>query len=199
MSDKFSLDSYIDVAERILLFKQSYPNGSLQTIDWGTETIGERIFVYYQAAAYREDMDPRPGHGTAWEPFPGPTSYTRDSELMNAETAAWGRAIVALGIVANRKIASKQEVRARTDRTISVEEGPPAGALTPVELTSLRNLYKESGWSADDLRLNLTAVGAQDVSDVRKAMGALSTDQGRELSVLLFAAVTDATVEEEAA
>ena len=32
---------------------------------------------------------------------------------MNAETAAWGRAIVACGLTSNRKIASKQEVKAR--------------------------------------------------------------------------------------
>jgi hypothetical protein len=49
----------------------------------------------------------------AWEPFPGPTPYTKDSELMNAETAAWGRAIVAVGLAANKTIASRQEVEAR--------------------------------------------------------------------------------------
>ena len=52
--------------------------------------------------------------GTAWEPIPGPTPYTKDSELMNAETAAWGRAIIAAGIP-SKKIASSQEVQARQE------------------------------------------------------------------------------------
>lgn len=110
---KPSLDDYIDVAERILQFKEKHPDGSLQTIDWCVSEVAGKTFIVYRAAAYRTPDDPRPGHGTAWEPFPGPTSFTKDSELMNAETAAWGRAIVATGIAANRKIASAQEVKAR--------------------------------------------------------------------------------------
>lgn len=112
--DKSSLDDYIDVAERIVQFRGHYPDGSLQAYAEPTVmTIGDKTFIKYTAAAYRTPDDHRPGIGTAWEPFPGTTPYTRNSELMNAETAAWGRAIVALGIVANRKIASKQEVQAR--------------------------------------------------------------------------------------
>jgi hypothetical protein len=68
--------------------------------------------VAYVAAAYRTPDDPRPGIGVAWELYPGTTPYTRDSELMNAETSAWGRAIVAVGIP-TKKIASADEVRNR--------------------------------------------------------------------------------------
>lgn len=113
MSKGFSIDDYVDVAERIVHFKEKHPDGSLQTIDWQVVEVAGRTFIVYRAAAYRTPDDERPGHGIAWEPFPGPTPYTKDSELMNAETSAWGRAIVALGLAANRKLASRQEVKAR--------------------------------------------------------------------------------------
>lgn len=112
----FSLDDYVDVAERIQNFMDAHPEGSLQqACDPEVVQVGDRLFIKYTAAAFRHPHDPRPGIGTAWEPFPGQTPYTKNSELMNAETAAWGRAIVALGIVANRKLASRQEVRARVE------------------------------------------------------------------------------------
>jgi hypothetical protein len=113
MSNRPSLDDYVDVAERIVAFKDQYPEGSLQTLTWYVQEYGERTFVIYKAAAFRTPTDNRPGHGCAWEPFPGKTPYTENSELMNAETAAWGRAIVALGITSKRSIASRQEVKAR--------------------------------------------------------------------------------------
>jgi hypothetical protein len=135
MSGNFSMDGYIDVAERIMHFKDAHPEGSLQTVDWSVVEVGNRTFIVYRAAAFRTPDDPRPGHGIAWEPFPGPTPYTKDSELMNAETAAWGRAIVALGLAANRKIASKQEVKARqagaTSPAPKSETAPPKPASEP--------------------------------------------------------------------
>lgn len=115
MANRPSLDDYVDVAERIVAFDEKYPEGSLQTIDWTVADVAGKPFIVYRAAAYRSPDDPRPGHGIAWEPFPGTTPYTKNSELMNAETAAWGRAIVALGLTANRKLASRQEVRARQE------------------------------------------------------------------------------------
>src|SRR3954468_10282956 len=114
------MDDYIDVSERIQHFYEKHPEGSLQQyVPWETREVAGQTFIVYTAAAYRTQDDHRPGIGTAWEPFPGTTPYTRNSELMNAETAAWGRAIVALGLTANRKIASRQEVQARAG-----EDGP---------------------------------------------------------------------------
>lgn len=113
MSGGFNLDDYVDVAERIRLFYEKYPDGRIGTVAHGMYPVGERTFVYCQAHAHRAPDDPQPCVGTAWEPIPGPTPYTKDSELMNAETAAWGRAIIAAGIP-SKKIASAQEVEART-------------------------------------------------------------------------------------
>ena len=71
----------------------------------------------------------------AFEPIPGKTSYTKDSEVMNAETSAWGRAIVALGFE-TKKIASADEVRARSgaaptgEKTESAPTAHEAGSTT---------------------------------------------------------------------
>lgn len=107
---------YVDVATRIRDFKNEYPTGSLQQVRVEFHTIGEQTFVLYVAACYRTPDDERPGIGSAWEPVPGKTPYTKDSELMVAETSAWGRAIVAATGAEtknNGKIASADEVNAR--------------------------------------------------------------------------------------
>jgi hypothetical protein len=82
-------EDYVDVASRLRLFKEKHPEGSLQPVDPAEPikvvTIGDKVFLAYTAAAYRSPDDKRPGIGIAWEPFPGTTNYTRNSEAMNAE------------------------------------------------------------------------------------------------------------------
>lgn len=111
------LSDYVDVAERVRIFREKHPEGSLQpaNLDKPVEivTIGDKTFLVYVAAAYRSPDDTRPGIGSAWEPFPGRTPYTKDSELMVAETSAWGRAIMAALAGDSKRIASLDEVRAR--------------------------------------------------------------------------------------
>jgi hypothetical protein len=107
---------YVDVATRIREFKAEYPTGSLQQVRVEFHTIGSQTFVLYVAACYRTPDDERPGIGSAWEPVPGKTPFSKDSELMIAETSAWGRAIVAATgaeTKSNGKIASADEVNAR--------------------------------------------------------------------------------------
>jgi len=115
---------YIDVATRLIEFRGIYPNGALQP--WRDPYIAEvkmpdgsiKSFMVYSAAAYGSPDDKLPGVGYAWEPIPGPTNFTRDSELQNAETAAWGRAMVAkLAVDTKKGIASSEEVRNRQTKT----------------------------------------------------------------------------------
>ena len=122
----FDLDNYVTVAERIEQFREKYPDGSLQA-EWqlvlvptpvknedGTWTTLDRTIIVCKAFAYRTADDARPGIGHAQEALPGKTPYTKDSELMNAETSAWGRAIIAVLAADTRKgVASRDEVEAR--------------------------------------------------------------------------------------
>lgn len=131
----FNLDDYIDVALRIKAAKDAWPEMSLQPANplkpFEIVTIKEQTFVVYVAALYRDPADATPAMGCAWEAVPGLTPYTRGSELMNAETSAWGRAIVAAGIP-SKKIASREEVMARTPapsvQTLTAADLKGAGA-----------------------------------------------------------------------
>jgi hypothetical protein len=83
-----------------------------------------------RAYAYRTPDDGRPGIGTAWEPVPGRTPYTRGSEVQNLETSAWGRAIAALGVATKAGIATAQEVEGAQARRVEyVETGARSGPL----------------------------------------------------------------------
>lgn len=118
-------DDYVDVAERITEFRDKHPDGSFQQLKLEFVKVAGKDWVVYTAAAYRDPDDKRPGQGTAWEEIPGRTPYTKGSEVQNAETSAWGRAIVAaLAADTKRGIASAQEVRNR--RAESFEDAKPA-------------------------------------------------------------------------
>jgi hypothetical protein len=144
----FSMDDYVDVAERLRIFAQKYPTGSLQQHSLQFIEFAGKSWVVYTAAAYRSPEDPTPGHGTAWEPVPGTSSFKRDSETMNAETSAWGRAVLAVLAADSKRIASREEVVARN----------PKSAVSPIEdflaqahleyekgdIEALRGVYKRA-------------------------------------------------------
>jgi hypothetical protein len=136
---------YIDVATRITEFRAKYPDGTLAPLDSakpyelvkadGVAKDGKPFtatFVVVVAAAYRTPDDPRPGVGMAWEVFPGRTPYTLGSELMNAETSAWGRAIIAVGAADSKQgIASAEEVRNRAAEREPVADATKGGDWMP--------------------------------------------------------------------
>jgi hypothetical protein len=138
MADR-DLSDYIEVSERIADFRKKYPAGILRPWNMmkpyeivqaqGFEKNGDLInqtFIVVVAAAFREDSDNEPGVGMAWEIFPGRTPYTRGSELQNAETSAWGRAIIAVGASdSKRGIASREEVRNRQAEREPEHNHPP--------------------------------------------------------------------------
>ena len=119
MSDYKGPLDYIDVASRIVEFREKFPDGNLGQVSLEfLSDFGGKDWVVYTAAAYRSPEDTNPGIGTAWEPVPGPTRFTRDSEVQNAETAAWGRAMVAaLAVDTKKGVASSEEIRNRQPET----------------------------------------------------------------------------------
>jgi hypothetical protein len=128
------MKDYVDVAERLRIFKDRHPEGSLQPLNphqpYDIITLGDKTFIVYVAAAYRTPDDARPGVGSAWEPLPGTTPYTRNSELMVAETSAWGRAIVAALAADSKRVASLDEVRARRQPTEQLQHPSTTTAPT---------------------------------------------------------------------
>lgn len=133
---------YIDVATRIIEFRDKFPQGSLVQKELQfISDFGGKDWVVYTAAAYRSPDDPNPGIGTAWEPVPGPTRFTKDSEVQNAETAAWGRAMVAaLAVDTKKGIASQEEVR---NRQVEMRDFV-AEAAKAKDVDDLRRIYNEA-------------------------------------------------------
>jgi len=181
--DSKGLDDYIDVAQRIAEFRSKYPEGSLQPVNpqqpfdirevAGTDKDGKErrgTFIIYAAAAYRTPDDIRPGIGCAYEVFPGRTPYTAGSELQNAETAAWGRAIVAAMAADTRAgIASQQEVRNRQAERGDAGNAPaqPRGQVSrpaqPASAPPAEEIDPDAQALADEAQQALTLSAIEDI------------------------------------
>lgn len=154
MVEKNWAADYVDVPTRLAAFFDSYPNGTIQAQPAEIKTIGDKTFIAVIAAAYRTPDDDRPAIAQAWEPFPGKTPYTRDSEAMNAETSAVGRALGLMGFHAKKSIATAEEVRNR-----QAERDEPRGLLDFASLAGaiygaktldeLRDLWSKAGTDMD--------------------------------------------------
>jgi hypothetical protein len=168
-------DDYVTVAERIGIFREKYPQGSLRPANpakpYDIVEIGDKVFVVVVAAAYRTPDDIAPGIGMAWEPYPAVSQQLRGSELMVCESSAWGRAIVAsLAADTKRSVASADEVTNRggamspekvstmfpKSKVAPSSVRPPStggGAATasPKQVNFLRKLASERGGDASDI------------------------------------------------
>jgi hypothetical protein len=151
----FDLGDYKDVAERLQDLKQTFPEASIQSrIVELPEAFADK-FLAVKATVHRTPNDPAPAEGLAWEPVPGQTPYTRNSELQNAETSAWGRAIIAALASESKKIASRQEVEPRqAEREQPTKETPTfdgekwlkdaAGAFSKWDAADRKAAWKEA-------------------------------------------------------
>lgn len=127
MSNDFAKD-YIPVNERIEAFYAKHPDGSLQSEL--VELSESRVVM--KGYAYRSPDDARPGIGYSSLEIPGRTPYTRGSEIENAETSAWGRAIAALGFEVKRGIATAEDVAAKSGQEPAGRPQTPPAAPSRV-------------------------------------------------------------------
>lgn len=123
----FDLSNYVDVPTRIRQLREKHPDAVLRPANpaepFRIMEIGGREFIIYTAACYRTPDDPMPAIACAAEPVIGSSSFTRNSEVMNAETSAWGRCIMAALAVDEPHIASREEVEnRRSDEQASIAE-----------------------------------------------------------------------------
>lgn len=170
----FDMGDYKEVSERISDLFAKHPEASLRGT-YETLTLADKTYIAYRAECYRTPDDPAPGVGTAWEEFPGKTPYTKGSELQNAETSAWGRAIVAVGASESKKVASANEVlSARSRQTAeagnrgSGGSGRPHGAEKPAPQESASATSPARRQKLKSRAAALQADGV-DVTDARKA------------------------------
>ena len=119
-----NLDGYVTVDERLRLALDTFPE--LRIVEQAPEivTVGDQAFVSVTTTVYRNPDDPIPTTGTAWEPFPGRTPFTKDSEMMNAATSALGRALGYMGLGLSKSIATRDEVETAQRRRPDTEDRP---------------------------------------------------------------------------
>jgi hypothetical protein len=108
------LSNYVDVPTRFAAALERWPE--LRIVENRPEviTIADKTFISVTMQAWRTPDDPVPAQATCFEPFPGKTSFTRDSEQMNASTSALGR-VLGLMMSFGPKMASAEEVRNRQE------------------------------------------------------------------------------------
>jgi hypothetical protein len=163
------LSNYVDVPER---FKQAlikWPELRVKEHRPEIVTIGDKTFISVTMQIWRTPDDTIPAQATCYEPFPGKTSFTRDSEQMNASTSCLGRCL-GLMMSFGTKMASAEEVRNRQPETnapavlVRTPEKPRTQALganaaerpSEAQLKYLRGLNYEG--PAPQTRVECTAL-----------------------------------------
>jgi hypothetical protein len=172
------MNDYAEVPERVLDFYKKYPEGSLRStyvlLTVPNKNGQDAPHWVVTTQAFRTPDDPSPSVGMAKEAIPGFTPYTKGSELENAETSAWGRALAAAGFIANKKIASANEVRnrrAEQEAEKGGQEAPTAkpNLLTPAQVKRLGKRLTELNVNLDASLLRLQSYGVEAMEDLSPA------------------------------
>lgn len=119
MSSNPIANGYITVAERSAAFHADYKTPSIENkvehfilFPDGKGFVTVRSEVWKDAADRAKGLPPD-GVGNASMPIPGPTNFTKNSELENAETSALGRALAMIGYHSKETMASGDEINAK--------------------------------------------------------------------------------------
>ena len=116
----WDLKDYVDVPARLKMLAEKYPQVRIIEYQPVVKEVGGKTYIEVKVCAWRDPDDKLPAVAFCWEPFPGTTPYTRDSEQMNAATSALGRLVAIMLPGAFAKQASANEVMHRA--------GPPKQA-----------------------------------------------------------------------
>lgn len=158
---KPDLAGYVDVAARLRLALACHPMLRVTESAPIVRNLGERAYIEVAVTVHRDPDDTHPVTAHAWEPWPGRTPFTRDSEMMNAATSALGRALGYMGYGIDRGLATVDEITNRQDipqeapqRPVeaAVRPEPPSDGPPPTErqLNTLHAMCRERGLNFDD-------------------------------------------------
>ena len=197
----FQLDGYLTVAERIAQLKAKYPEAVLRPFNpaepFTIKEIAGTEYIVYVAACYKTPTDPLPAIAVAIEPCVAKSNFTRDSQVMNAETSAWGRAIMAaLACDTTGKVASADEVQNRQDnqqiaqvikafptakQEVTAGGNNRAGQITQKQIGLLGKLTRERNMNNNDLVAYANAIAGRDIG------GKISDLTSKEASAIISA------------
>lgn len=137
--------NYITVNQRVLAFRELYPNGRITTeiVKLAPESNGAGNTVIVKAFIYDGEALIATGH--AFENPGKNTNINKFSALENCETSAVGRALGFLGIGATDSIASLEEIQGAGDEITQETQATPAtgpAKIAPDNLAKLAKLYQ---------------------------------------------------------
>ena len=158
----FNLDNYVDVPTRLRMALEKHPDLRIQESQPVFREVSDKLYIEIRCTVWRDKDDTLPVIAYCWEPFPGTTPYTRDSEPMNASTSALGRALGMMGFGIEHKMASKQEVMARqqpptvtTEVATYADGGAVADPFTDQPQTTNIVKFKDPKGKASDKQLGM--------------------------------------------
>jgi len=131
----FDLSEYVDVKTRLKQALALYPQ--LRIVEHRPEItqVGDQLFIECSVTVSRDPDDPIPVTAYIFEPYPGKTTFTKNSEQANGATSVLGRALGYMGLGIDKSIASSNEVLGRQqaaeddDRTKVVSIARPTPTL----------------------------------------------------------------------
>ena len=126
------LKNYIEVKDRIQMFYDKFPEGTLHFEYKGVLVFNGETYIYGKAFAYPNRDKLNYASGWAWERVPA-RGFAKGAEMMTLETSAWGRAIAALGIAVTKGIASREEVQRNVNPENDPWQTPPDSPTKPIE------------------------------------------------------------------
>lgn len=183
------LGDYVQVKDRLQAALKEIPFLVVIEDDPKIITIGDRIFISVTVELYDQENEMKQiARATAWEPFPGRTPYTRDSEQQNASTSALGRALGFLGYGIGKSIATREDVLARSSDEAppqgiprpSIEESraahpaqlrvvtDPTGAATEKQISFVISLAKKRGLGADAMVRDASTVIGRKIASLKE-------------------------------
>jgi hypothetical protein len=110
----FDLSEYVDVKSRLKSALIKYPTLTITELPPRIIDLPDgKTFIEAGVIVGRDPDDPKPVQAHCWEPYPGRTPFTKDSEQANAATSALGRALGYMGFGIDLSLASFNEVRNR--------------------------------------------------------------------------------------
>jgi hypothetical protein len=115
-------NGYKMVSERHAQFCVDHPQGVVrnEVEHFVFDPATGKGFVTVKSVVWKDRSsavkgEPPDGEGNASMPIPGPTNFTRNSEVENAETSALGRALAMIGYHAKESLASGEEIASKDD------------------------------------------------------------------------------------
>jgi hypothetical protein len=128
----FDLSEYVDVKTRLKQALALYPQ--LRIVEHRPEItmVGDQLFIECSVTVSRDPDDPIPVTAYIFEPYPGKTSFTKNSEQPNGATSVLGRALGYMGLGIEKSIASSNEVVGRQEAADDRNKVVSVARPTPV-------------------------------------------------------------------